>query len=294
MPNTSCVSGPSVIWKRGSAFGSVESITSNRPSRRCASSEAGKDTRTRVPVDCVAPGDTRMASPATAIATHRPTERRRIRETDSVTAATSSAECSSQGRPDAQYSAVTMTSDTAPTTLGLATVIYQVPDLDRAKAWYAQAFGQAPYFDQPFYVGFEIGGYELGLHPDLTEGAARARWQRRLLACVAHRDGRRALRRVRRHAGVARHRRRRGDQGREGGRSVRQRHRPHREPAFQRGRNPPCADLSLIAVGQGMPSTNASAEPSLKRIERRAPQRGAPTFETASPRRMRPLVTTFA
>jgi len=54
--------------------------------------------------------------------------------------------------------------------LGLATVIYQVPDLARAKAWYTQAFGTAPYFDQPFYVGFEIGGYELGLHPDLSEG----------------------------------------------------------------------------------------------------------------------------
>lgn len=50
--------------------------------------------------------------------------------------------------------------------LGLATVIYPVPDLDRAKAWYADAFGKAPYFDQPFYVGFEIGGYELGLLPD--------------------------------------------------------------------------------------------------------------------------------
>ena len=50
--------------------------------------------------------------------------------------------------------------------LGLATVIYPVPDLDRGKAWYAQAFGTPPYFDQPFYVGFEIGGYELGLLPD--------------------------------------------------------------------------------------------------------------------------------
>ena len=63
-----------------------------------------------------------------------------------------------------------MPQDTTPTTLGLATVIYQVPDLDRAKAFYTQAFGQAPYFDQPFYVVFEIGGYELGLHPDLSEG----------------------------------------------------------------------------------------------------------------------------
>ena len=50
--------------------------------------------------------------------------------------------------------------------LGLATVIYPVSDLDRAKAWYAKAFGTEPYFDQPFYVGFEIAGYELGLLPD--------------------------------------------------------------------------------------------------------------------------------
>jgi predicted enzyme related to lactoylglutathione lyase len=56
--------------------------------------------------------------------------------------------------------------------MGLATVIYQVTDLDRAKAWYAAAFGQAPYFDEPFYVGFNIAGYELGLHPG--ESAAHA------------------------------------------------------------------------------------------------------------------------
>jgi predicted enzyme related to lactoylglutathione lyase len=55
---------------------------------------------------------------------------------------------------------------------GLATVIYHVPDLDRAKAWYASVFQQQPYFDQPFYVGFNIGGYELGLHPD--ESGTRA------------------------------------------------------------------------------------------------------------------------
>jgi predicted enzyme related to lactoylglutathione lyase len=53
---------------------------------------------------------------------------------------------------------------------GLATVIYHVPDLDRAKAWYANAFNLQPYFDQPFYVGFNIGGYELGLDPNFTVG----------------------------------------------------------------------------------------------------------------------------
>jgi predicted enzyme related to lactoylglutathione lyase len=54
--------------------------------------------------------------------------------------------------------------------LGLRTVIYHVPDLERAKQWYRTAFGVEPYFDEPFYVGFNIGGYELGLDPD-TEGA---------------------------------------------------------------------------------------------------------------------------
>ena len=55
---------------------------------------------------------------------------------------------------------------------GLATVIYRVPDLARAKAWYAAAFGQEPYFDQPFYVGFNIAGYELGLDPNQSTGQA--------------------------------------------------------------------------------------------------------------------------
>ncbi len=53
--------------------------------------------------------------------------------------------------------------------LGLRTVIYPVADLQAAKAWYRQAFGIDPYFDEPFYVGFNIGGYELGLNPDLSE-----------------------------------------------------------------------------------------------------------------------------
>jgi predicted enzyme related to lactoylglutathione lyase len=51
---------------------------------------------------------------------------------------------------------------------GLRTVIYHVPDLARAKAWYSVAFGVLPYFDAPFYVGFNIGGFELGLDPDMS------------------------------------------------------------------------------------------------------------------------------
>jgi predicted enzyme related to lactoylglutathione lyase len=52
---------------------------------------------------------------------------------------------------------------------GLRTVIYHVPDLAQAKVWYTKAFGTDPYFDQPFYVGFSIGGYELGLNPDMDD-----------------------------------------------------------------------------------------------------------------------------
>jgi catechol 2,3-dioxygenase-like lactoylglutathione lyase family enzyme len=50
--------------------------------------------------------------------------------------------------------------------LGLRTVIYPAPDLDASKAWWTDLLGFAPYFDEPFYVGFNVGGYELGLLPD--------------------------------------------------------------------------------------------------------------------------------
>lgn len=49
--------------------------------------------------------------------------------------------------------------------LGLRTVIYNVDDLERAKAWYTSVLGQEPYFAEPFYVGFNVGGFELGLDP---------------------------------------------------------------------------------------------------------------------------------
>jgi lactoylglutathione lyase len=52
------------------------------------------------------------------------------------------------------------------TFLGLRTVIYHATDLSKAKSWYTKAFGTKPYFDEPFYVGFNIAGYELGLMPD--------------------------------------------------------------------------------------------------------------------------------
>lgn len=61
---------------------------------------------------------------------------------------------------------------------GLRTVVYPVTDLEQAKAWYAQVFGMTPYFDQPFYAGFAVGGFELGLVPDGSPGASggKAYW----------------------------------------------------------------------------------------------------------------------
>ena len=61
---------------------------------------------------------------------------------------------------------------------GLRTVLYPVTDLAKGKAWYAEVLGKPPYFDQPFYVGFEVGGFELGLLPDAKPGpdGALAYW----------------------------------------------------------------------------------------------------------------------
>jgi predicted enzyme related to lactoylglutathione lyase len=58
--------------------------------------------------------------------------------------------------------------------LGLRTVIYPAPDLAAAKSWYAKFLGQDPYFDQPFYVGFSVGGFELGLLPNATPATSGA------------------------------------------------------------------------------------------------------------------------
>jgi predicted enzyme related to lactoylglutathione lyase len=58
--------------------------------------------------------------------------------------------------------------------LGLRTAIYQVDDIEAAKTWYSSVLGFAPYFDQPFYVGFNVGGYELGLHPSVGDKAQKS------------------------------------------------------------------------------------------------------------------------
>ncbi len=55
--------------------------------------------------------------------------------------------------------------------LGLRTVIFPAKELEETKNWYVKALGIEPYFDQPFYVGFNVGGFELGLDPDAPKGS---------------------------------------------------------------------------------------------------------------------------
>lgn len=63
--------------------------------------------------------------------------------------------------------------------LGMRTVIYAAPDLAKAKEFYSSVLGIDPYFDEPFYVGFNVGGYELGLDPNASgsgAGGSTAYW----------------------------------------------------------------------------------------------------------------------
>jgi predicted enzyme related to lactoylglutathione lyase len=53
---------------------------------------------------------------------------------------------------------------------GLRTAAYAAPNLAKAKEWYTQVLGFGPYFDEPFYVGYAVGGFELGLVPDGKPG----------------------------------------------------------------------------------------------------------------------------
>jgi len=53
---------------------------------------------------------------------------------------------------------------------GLRTAIYPVTDLEQGKALYTKVLGKPPYFDQPYYVGYSVGGFELGLIPDGKPG----------------------------------------------------------------------------------------------------------------------------
>jgi catechol 2,3-dioxygenase-like lactoylglutathione lyase family enzyme len=72
--------------------------------------------------------------------------------------------------------------------LGLRTAIYPVADIARGREWYSKVVGKPPYFDQPFYVGFEVGGFELGLVPDGSPSSAGPQPLWGVSSAVAARD----------------------------------------------------------------------------------------------------------
>ncbi len=59
--------------------------------------------------------------------------------------------------------------------LGLRATSYKVSNIITAKEWYSAAFQTKPYFDEPFYVGFNIGGYELGFQPEETSNKTKSK-----------------------------------------------------------------------------------------------------------------------
>ncbi|AOS95856.1 Glyoxalase-like domain protein [Microbulbifer aggregans] len=58
--------------------------------------------------------------------------------------------------------------------LGLRSVIYGVSNLAEASDWYQQLLETEPYFNSEMYVGFNVGGFELGLNPDARSVTSRA------------------------------------------------------------------------------------------------------------------------
>src|SRR5581483_9351018 len=48
---------------------------------------------------------------------------------------------------------------------GVKTIIYPVGDLAAAKARFSELLGAEPTSDSPYYVGFSVGGQDIGLDP---------------------------------------------------------------------------------------------------------------------------------
>ena len=55
--------------------------------------------------------------------------------------------------------------ETNTTIQGVQTAAYAAPNLAESKAFYTRVLGFDPYIDEPTYVGFNVGGYELALDP---------------------------------------------------------------------------------------------------------------------------------
>lgn len=51
-------------------------------------------------------------------------------------------------------------------TEGIKTFIYPVTDLAAAKTLYTKLLGVEPDMDEPYYVGYRVGGQDIGLDPN--------------------------------------------------------------------------------------------------------------------------------
>jgi len=49
-------------------------------------------------------------------------------------------------------------------------LVYPVQDLGEAKIFYTAFLGVEPYADSPYYVGYRVGDFELGLDPNSKIG----------------------------------------------------------------------------------------------------------------------------
>ena len=52
----------------------------------------------------------------------------------------------------------------------LDNIVYSVGDLAAAKAVHTALLGTEPHTDQPYYVGYNVGGVEIGLTPASPDG----------------------------------------------------------------------------------------------------------------------------
>ena len=51
-------------------------------------------------------------------------------------------------------------------TSGMKTILYPVKDLAAAKKLYGALLGVAPVMDEPYYVGYNVDGQDIGLDPN--------------------------------------------------------------------------------------------------------------------------------
>lgn len=52
----------------------------------------------------------------------------------------------------------------------ISLLVYPVKDIEKAKVFYGQFLGVAPYVDSPYYVGYKIDNLEIGLDPNSEIG----------------------------------------------------------------------------------------------------------------------------